>query len=373
MLSLIARYSINKITNSKSITSSKLSSLHAYVSEITDPVINMTLEKWLINKNIQNISKQPILYIWRNNPVVLIGRNQNPYKECNLQNILKDKIQLIRRNSGGGTVYQDLGNTNFSFIENNNTYNTDRNCQIIINALKKFNIESELTPYNNIIVNKHKISGSAYQLMRNIHIHHGTLLLNVDMRAMTKYITPNKKMESKSVDSLPVPVMNLFDLNPNVHHYNITDAIIEEFSKMYKQECQVIKLDTQIISEELLYNSEFFKMCRTYVDWDWTFGNTSQFKLDLQHQFSWGLIILNIDSDNGKIQDITIHSDIPWSDMITSLIVSLKNCRLEKSCIINACKNAENEMDRYINLEPFEISNCKKYIQEFGNWFCTQI
>src|SRR3989344_1073175 len=108
-----------------------------YISETHDPFFNLATEDWIFRDMNPN---QHILFLWRNSPTVVIGRNQNPWAECHLNKMEENKVNLVRRQSGGGAVFQDLGNTNFTFLSSRKNYDKNRNFQIIINALKKFGI-----------------------------------------------------------------------------------------------------------------------------------------------------------------------------------------------------------------------------------------
>jgi len=145
------------------------SKLKVYKSETTDPFFNLATEEWLFRQG--DLSKHN-LFLWRNAPTVVIGRNQNPWKECHVQQMEKDNVILARRTSGGGAVYQDLGNTNFTFLSGIHDYNKNQNSQIIINALSQFGVKAETSERNDILVNGMKISGSAYKISGMKAFHH---------------------------------------------------------------------------------------------------------------------------------------------------------------------------------------------------------
>lgn len=346
--------------------------LQVYVSGVTDPYINSSIEKWILKKN--DPTKQT-LYMWHNSSAVMFGRSQNPYKECNLQNIERDNVALIRRYSGGGAVYHSLKNTNFSFMSGIASYNRNRNYNIVISALKnKFGVDAQLRGRNDIVVTDKKVSGSAYNISNNIAIHHGTLLLDVDMADFSKYLNPDKKkLESKGIASVQARVMNLKEVAPTINNQNVTDAIIEEFFKVYDKTCPINYLDEQRIKLECMADPAFIKTMNGYRDWNWIFGHTPQFKYSIDNRFDWGTIEVSMTSDAGLIQDIAIYSDSLFPDMIDLLSKHLKDKRYDKTSIMETVGLVSHEIDRLADMSSEDKTNCKIFAEEFCIWFASTI
>jgi lipoate-protein ligase A len=171
------------------------------ISETFDPWFNIATEEWIFRDMDPSIQ---ILFLWRNEKTVVIGRFQNPWSECNTQKMEEDGIKLSRRHSGGGAVFHDLGNTNFTFLSSKTSYSKDANNKIILNALKEFNIEAFTSGRNDILVatsdGDKKISGSAFKETKDRAFHHGTLLIDSDMTKLGLYLNPNiKKLQSKGL------------------------------------------------------------------------------------------------------------------------------------------------------------------------------
>jgi lipoate---protein ligase len=187
----------------------------------------------------------PTLMMWRNDKTIVIGKHQNPFKECFMNKIHEDGVKIARRKSGGGAVYQDLGNTCFSFFipiyDDTSPLDTRNfNNKVILKALDGFGIKGEISGRNDLEINGKKFSGSAYQLdlggknRRKKALHHGTLLLDVQFDDLWKYLNPNKKkLESKGVDSVVSRVMNLCTINPELEHELISTAMFESFKNLY--------------------------------------------------------------------------------------------------------------------------------------------
>ena len=204
------------------------------ISESNDIMLNLAAEEFIF-EHLDVVN--PLLFLYRNKPTIIIGKHQNPWKECHVHKLEQDGVVLARRKSGGGAVYQDLGNSVFCFI---NPINAEQdfktfNNTLLIGSLEQFNIKAEASGRNDLQVGDKKISGSAYKLKlgRNNGIgrrslHHGTMLLNLDLGCLGKYLNPNKKkLESKGVDSVVSRVMNLVEANPLINHENFSTALAE--------------------------------------------------------------------------------------------------------------------------------------------------
>lgn len=195
--------------------------------------------------------KNPIMFLWRNSPTIIIGKHQNPWKECRVQMLEKMGVKMARRKSGGGCVYHDMGNAVFSFINPMNMtdkldYKTMNN-DVIINALKnKYDLNTEANERNDIVIEHEgilkKISGSAYKFkLGNAasgegrrSLYHGTMLLNAELGALGNYLNPTTaKITGKGVPSVKSKVVNLKQLNDKIEFNGFCDALEEEFMKKW--------------------------------------------------------------------------------------------------------------------------------------------
>lgn len=217
-----------------------------FFSTTFDPWFNLATEEWLYNggqakDGTLTTTNCHVLYLWRNDPVIVIGKHQNPWKECRVEEMEKRNVKLARRPTGGGAVYQDRGNTCFTFISPTALADTARNNNIIINALKdKYNIVAEASGRNDMVSDSKKFSGAAFKKSANVNMHHGTLLINVDMSALGKLLNPSlAKLQSKGVSSVTARVTNLVDVNKAVSHEGLCDALISSFKHTYNGDCDV--------------------------------------------------------------------------------------------------------------------------------------
>ena len=183
-------------------------------SAVTNPWFNLATEDWLFHTlgDIDEADEPSThtLFLWRNSETVVIGRAQNPWVECKVDKMAEDSVFLARRQSGGGAVFHDLGNTNFTFLSAKENYDQAANFTIIINALKSLGIDAELSGRNDMQVGTRKISGSAFKHTSERSFHHGTLLVNANMQKLGDYLNPHPlKLKAKGIKSVRARVANL--------------------------------------------------------------------------------------------------------------------------------------------------------------------
>jgi len=270
----------------------------------------------------------------------------------------QDGVILARRQSGGGAVYQDLGNSCFTFLSSISDYDIDRNTRIITEALRKnFGIDAQKTGRNDITVNGRKISGSAYKKSVDRAFHHGTILIDVDRDAFSRYLNPNKaKLQSKGVDSIQARVLNLVDLVPQLDHEKISDAIIQEFFSVYHDRCDIEILDGKKLSEIDSLNRYYQQI----KDWNWRFGKSPNFEHHMETRFDWGTMEVYIKSSRGIIADVRIFSDSLFPPMIENLMDQLKGVSYDSKGIEEACERSKNTFK--------DVQGIPEQVEQFKNW-----
>jgi len=287
-------------------------------STVNDPIFNIATENWIFDTSGPNDN---VLYLWQNSPVVVIGRNQNPFKECHLQRMEERGVVLARRLSGGGAVYQDHGNTCFTFVSPKAHFDKMRNYGILTAALQSLGIPAVFSGRNDITVNDRKVSGSAFKLDHIRSLHHGTLLLNVDMTALGGLLNPNKaKLLSKGVASVQARVLNLAEVRADITHASVCSALTDAFLKEYDTACEIEDLNFDQLKEIPSLKEKY----NSFQDWDWRFGETPDFNHELEHRFPWGTMDVFIDSKAGVITDCKVFSDCLDVYLVFELEAQLK-------------------------------------------------
>jgi len=312
------------------------------ISDIYDPWFNLATEDWIF-RDLD--PEQRILFLWRNQPTVVIGRSQNPWLECHLEKMEKDQILLARRQSGGGAVFHDLGNTNFTFLASKKNYNKSDNFNIIIAALKQFGIKAQLSGRNDIVVNSSasskKISGNAFRHGVDRAFHHGTLLINTDLNQLQNYLNPNKKkLESKGITSVKSRVTNLQELNPEINHDVLSWALIQEFFEFHAEQGEIEYLNHDTLAKQPKLHQHYEKL----KDWGWRFGQTFEFTHQLEERFSWASIDLRLNVKHGVIENTEIYSDCLYPELIDAFKKILIDVRYQTEDVLEAMKQLASAM-----------------------------
>ena len=173
----------------------------------TNPYVNLALEEHLTMNAKED---EVLLYLWQNAHTVVIGRNQNPWRECDVEAIKRDDVYLARRISGGGAVYHDMGNLNFTFVARDGLFDVEKQTEVILLACRLLGVNAIKTGRNDLTVDEKKFSGHAYFSSNGYNYHHGTIMMKVNGEDLTKYLNvPDSKLKSKGVASVRSRVTNL--------------------------------------------------------------------------------------------------------------------------------------------------------------------
>lgn len=275
-----------------------VSYLEIYKSNSLNPYENLGTEKYLLDTVEKDVLR---LYLWQNENTVVIGSNQNPWAECNCTLLESEGGFVARRLSGGGAVFHDIGNLNFTFICNEENYNLDINLQILKKACEYAGIPAEVSGRNDILANGKKFSGNAFYHTKGKAYHHGTLLISSVTEKIGRYLTPKQqKLSSKGVKSVESRVVNLKQINPDLTPSIMSDYLIKAAELVCGIKTEMLTIDTnrQIKDNALLFSS-----------WDYIYGKTPPFSLSLDRRFSWGEIEINLNFSGGKITQIKVFTD----------------------------------------------------------------
>lgn len=202
---------------------------------------NLALEEYLL---LHCQKGECILYLWQNQHTIVIGRNQNAWKECLVGKLEEEGGRLVRRLSGGGAVYHDLGNLNFTFLVRKEDYDVDRQIQVILEAVRRLGVDAERSGRNDILADKKKFSGNAYYKQGDYCYHHGTLMVHVDLGELSRYLTVSKeKLQSKGVESVRARVANLDEFVPGLTIDTLKEKLFEAFEEVYRLKARVLKAE----------------------------------------------------------------------------------------------------------------------------------
>lgn len=295
----------------------------------TNPYFNHAVEEYFI-KN----SEQECFILWRNIPCILIGKNQNAMYEINIDYVKEHNIPIVRRLSGGGAVFNDLGNINFTFITNkdsNDSINFKKFAQPIINALADLGVKAEFSGRNDITIDGKKFSGNAQYTYKNRVLHHGTLLFSgnlTDLSAALK--TKPLKFEDKSVKSVASRVTNI-----SQHLSQPMDVLeFREFLRDHVMKSNGIDAVYELNEQELIKINKIVK--ERFETWEWNFGNSPSYSYSNEKRFAGGTVEFNMEVSKGTIQAIKIYGDFFGEKDIVELEEALKGVRHEESAIRKA-------------------------------------
>ncbi len=270
------------------------------VSALHDPYWNLAQEQTLLETIPEGCC---ILYLWQNANTVVIGRNQNAWKECRTALLEEEGGKLARRLSGGGAVYHDLGNLNFTFLVPSADYDQVKQFSVISQACERFGIRTELSGRNDLLADGRKFSGNAFYHHEGRSFHHGTILIGVDKEKMERFLMPPPaKLKSKGVDSVRARVVNLVSLCPGISVEEMKSAMLDAFQLVYG--CRAERIDPEGIDQE---KTAFY--AERNKSYEWNYGRSLPFNAALEDRFSWGNIRMEFEVFEGRVRDMTVYSD----------------------------------------------------------------
>ncbi len=292
--------------------------LYSVNADGTVPYRNQALERYLLERAG---STECILYLWQNRRTVVIGRNQNAWKECNCTRLEADGGFLARRLSGGGAVFHDSGNLNFTFVCGRENYDVPRQMNVILEAVRQFGIPAECTGRNDITVDGKKFSGNAYYQTNKACFHHGTLLLAGNKEDLSAYLTVSpEKLSSKGVDSVRSRVTNLCEYVPDLTVDAIREKLFDSFSSVYG--LPVERYGTDRIDEKELSAYE-----AGFASWDWRYGRNIPFTAERQRRFAWGSLEIQLEIREGAVADAVFWTDALDTELAQEASFALKGGR----------------------------------------------
>ncbi|ESU32548.1 lipoate-protein ligase A [Bacillus sp. 17376] len=303
---------------------------------ITDPRINLAIEEYAL-KNLDINETYLLFYI--NEPSIIIGKNQNTIEEINTEYVENNGIHVVRRLSGGGAVYHDLGNLNFSFItkdDGESFHNFRKFTEPVVNALKKLGVNAELSGRNDLLAEGRKISGNAQFSTRGRMFSHGTLLFDSEIESVVSALNVKKdKIESKGIKSIRSRVANISE-------FLSEKVTIEEFRSLLLKN---IFEGLDDIPEYVLTEQDWKKIHdlskERYQNWDWNYGNSPKFNLQHSHRFPVGQIDVRFEVNKGIIENCKVYGDFFGVGDVSEIEDKLTGIKYEKSQIASALEEVD--------------------------------
>lgn len=308
------------------------------INDSNDPHFNLAFEEYIFNNADPN--KEYIL-LWQNRPTVVVGKHQNTIEEINAKYIYENDIDIVRRLSGGGAVYHDSGNLNFTYIiskDNVEEYDFKRFTTPVVNALNSIGVKAEFNSRNDLVIDGRKFSGNSQYVKQNKILHHGTLLFDSDLSELGKTLKVSKdKFVSKGIKSVKSRVTNISEhLEADISLNEFKELVLRSFAK----KDLVIRGLSEVEREEIerLANEK-------YRTWGWNYGESPKFNIKKTNRFDFGKVEVYINVDNGIIKNCKIYGDFFGDGNMRDIEQELLGCKYCKEDISH--RLAKIEIGRY--------------------------
>lgn len=303
------------------------------------PYFNLALEKYLFDTVDDDTV---ILYLWQNEKSVVYGCNQNARKELFVTRLIDDGGYPVRRLSGGGAVFHDKGNLNFTFLAKKDNYDVDKQLQVIIEACSLLGLRAEKAGQNDLTIDGRIFSGSAYYRSGDRRYHHGTLMINADTDRISEYLNVDcSRFQAEDAGAIKESTANLVDFCPELDVEIMRQKMFEAFEHVYDLKASPIsgtELDPGVImSYEKLFSDD-----------DWLYGRCIQFGNRINRRFAWGDFDLNLNVDKGVITSAQLYSDAIDEHFIASIGQRLEgtaySCEALSTLVKSCCSAKEHDV-----------------------------
>lgn len=315
--------------------------LYIIETDSTVPYHNLALEETLLETVRPG---ECILYLWQNRQTVVIGRNQSASNECRIQKLEGDGGFLARRLSGGGAVYHDMGNLNFTFLACADEFSKEKQTEVILRAVRAAGINAEKNGRNDLTADGRKFSGHAYYRTKNQCYHHGTIMLDVDKSRLSDYLNVSPlKLSSKGVASVRSRVVNLHELKPELEISELKARLREAFMQVYGLPAQIIR-EEELDCEALAHHEA------KYASPQWKYGGELVLERSCERRFEWGQARLDYELSEGSPRSFgrtVFYSDGLDADYLSEIGSRLSGCALNKEEITARLTENDSENNRF--------------------------
>ncbi|MDR1046729.1 MAG: lipoate--protein ligase [Treponema sp.] len=317
-----------------------ISRIHSIETAETNPYRNIALEALLLRRLNAGSC---ILYLWQNRHTVVIGRNQNAWKECRVEALEASGGFLARRLSGGGAVYHDGGNLNFTFIMGKEDYDPEKQNTVILRALRAAGIEARPSGRNDMEIEGRKFSGHAYYLAEKNVYHHGTLLVNSDLEEAAKYLSVSAdKIKAKGVESVRKRIINLCELKSGLTIDELKVLLKKAFEEVYG-------LESQALSPEGFEGEELDALEKQFAGPEWKYGKNPPFSFESSGRFPWGGAEIRLDIRENRVCEAAVYSDAMDEEFILKLQVLFRTLSFDRSSFRTALEEAFSQSPERIS------------------------
>ncbi len=310
--------------------------MNIFYTETTDPAYNLALEEYLFRNTTGNW-----FFVWQNDNAVIIGKNQVALREIDSSIASQNSTKVVRRMSGGGAVYHDMGNVNFSYIVNSSdsVISFERYTDAIIEYLNTLGVFAEFGGRNDILVDGKKISGNAQYILSGRVLHHGTLLFDANLSYASEVLTPNSaKLQSKGVSSVKSRITNIKEyLDEDIDTQEFIDGLLQ-FIVSRTQGRLMQPSDAEKKGAQELKASR-------YSTWEWNFAASPQYGITQTKKFDFASVTVTLDVKDGVIVDIVITGDFFGGKDITEFCESFRSTPHREDSVLSLSHN----IGEYIN------------------------
>lgn len=320
------------------------------VNTSNDPAYNVALEAYAFQK-LTDIDE--IFILWINEPAIIIGRHQNTIQEINKEFIDKNGIHVVRRLSGGGAVYHDLNNLNYTIISNNTqegAFDFQTFSKPVIDTLAKLGVKAEFTGRNDLEINGQKFAGNAQAYYKGRMMHHGCLLFDVDMSVLGQALKVSKdKIESKGIKSVRARVTNIVDhLSDKITVQEFSDAILAQVKEEYPEMDEYVLSDAELSEIQAMRDNQF-------ATWDWTYGKAPEYTIERDVRYPAGKITTYANVENSTIKSVKIFGDFFGVKPVDDIEKMLEGVRYDYKDVLAALKTVDTSQ-YFSRMTPEEIT-----------------
>ncbi|HFH7597626.1 TPA: lipoate--protein ligase [Streptococcus agalactiae] len=320
------------------------------VNTSNDPAYNVALEAYAFQK-LTDIDE--IFILWINEPAIIIGRHQNTIQEINKEFIDKNGIHVVRRLSGGGAVYHDLNNLNYTIISNNTqegAFDFQTFSKPVIDTLAKLGVKAEFTGRNDLEINGQKFAGNAQAYYKGRMMHHGCLLFDVDMSVLGQALKVSKdKIESKGIKSVRARVTNIVDhLSDKITVQEFSAAILAQVKEEYPEMDEYVLSDAELSEIQAMRDNQF-------ATWDWTYGKAPEYTIERGVRYPAGKITTYANVENSTIKSVKIFGDFFGVKPVDDIEKMLEGVRYDYKDVLAALKTVDTSQ-YFSRMTPEEIT-----------------